>query len=73
MTVIKSLLESQLVYRLSTLPSPSTEMFKTLDKILFNFLWDNKPHKIAKTVTKKPRPDGGLAMVDIKKNIRHSR
>ena len=66
-TVIKSLLESQLVYRLSTLPSPSTEMLKTLDKILFNFLWDNKPHKIAKTVTTKPRADGGLAMIDIEK------
>ena len=40
-------------------------MLKTLDKILFNFLWDNKPHKIAKTVTTKPRADGGLAMIDI--------
>ena len=42
-------------------------MLKTLDKILFNFLWDNKPHKIAKTVTTKPRADGGLAMIDIEK------
>ena len=40
-TVIKSLLETQLVYRLSTLPSPSSEMLKALDKILYNFLWDN--------------------------------
>ena len=42
-------------------------MLKTLDKTLFNFLWDDKPHKIAKTVTKKPRADGGLAMIDIEK------
>ena len=41
--VIKSLLESQLVvYRLSTLPSPSSEMLKALDKILYNFLWHDK-------------------------------
>ena len=70
MTLIKSLLESQLVYRLSTLPSPSTEMLKTLEQILFNFLWDYKPYKIAKTVTTKPRADGGLAMIDIDKKHR---
>ena len=46
-------------------------MLKTLDKILFNFLWDNKPHEIAKTVTTTPRADGGLAMIDIEK--KHSR
>ena len=56
-TVIKSLLESQLVYRLSTLPSPSSEMLKALDKILYNFLWDNKPHKITKKMTTKPRAE----------------
>ena len=64
-TVIKSLLESQLVYRLSTLPSPSSEMLKALDK---NFLWDNEPHKITKKMTTKPRAEGGLAMIDIEKN-----
>ena len=42
---------SLLEYRLSTLPTPSSDMLKTLDKILYNFLWDNKPYKIAKKMT----------------------
>ena len=40
-------------------------MLKILKKILFNFLWNNKPHKIAKTVTTKPGADWGLAIIDI--------
>ena len=42
-------------------------MLKALDKILYNFLWDNKPHKITKKMTTKPRAEGGLAMIDIAK------
>ena len=45
-TVIKYLLESQRIYRLSVLPSPKIETLRNIDKILFDFLWDKKPHKI---------------------------
>ena len=58
-TVIKSLLESQLIYRLSVLPSPKIETLRNIDKILFDFLWDKKPHKILKKVIIKPKSEGG--------------
>ena len=70
-TVIKSLLESQLIYGLSVLPSPKTETLRNIDKLLFDLLWDKKPHRIKKDVVIKPKTDeGGLGMVDIhKKNM----
>ena len=69
-TIIKSLLESQLIYRLSVLPTPKMETMRNIDKILFDYLWDKKPHKIKKEVVIKPKAEGGLAMVDInKKNV----
>ena len=47
-TIINTLLLSQLVYRLTVLPSPSEATLRRIDKILFDYLWDGKPHKIAK-------------------------
>ena len=71
-TVIKSLLESQLIYRLSVLPSPKIETLRHIDKILFDFLWDKKPHKIKKRSSNQAKiwgggggGGGGLGMVDI--------
>ena len=64
-TVIKSLLESQLLYKLSVLPTPSCQLMKQIDQTLFNFLWDNKPHRITKQMAIEPRSSGGLSMTDI--------
>ena len=64
-TVIKSLLESQLVYKLSVLPNPSHQLLKEIDQTLFHFLWDNKPHRITKHMAIEPRDLGGLSMIDI--------
>ena len=64
-TVIKSLLESQLVYKLSVLPNPSHQLLEEIDQTLFNFLWDNKPHRITKHMAIEPKDLGGLSMIDI--------
>ena len=45
------------------------ETMRNIDKILFDYLWDKKPHKIKKEVAIKPKAEGGLAMVDINKKI----
>ena len=46
------------------------ETMRNIDTILFDYLWDKKPHKIKKEVVIKPKAEGGLAMVDInKKNV----
>ena len=64
--IINSLLSSQLVYKLSVLPTPSTSELKELDQLFFNYLWNNKPHKIAKKSIIADKAHGGLRMVDIK-------
>ena len=36
-----------------------------IDKILFNYLWDNRPHKIAKDVVSSEYQFGGIKMLNI--------
>ncbi len=64
-TVINSLLASQLIYRLSVLPSPTLVDLKAIDKILFDYLWGNKPHQIKKQTIIGQYDNGGIKMVDI--------
>ena len=45
MTLIKSLLVSQLIYILTPLPT-YTNALQTVNKLLFEFLWDSKGDKI---------------------------
>ena len=63
--IIKSLLESRLIYRLSVLPSPPIEYLKRIDKMLFSFLWNNKPHKICRYIITQSKEQAGLSMTDI--------
>ena len=65
-TVIKSLVISKIVHILLALPSPSEKLFKRIENMLFDFLWDGKPDKIKRTIAKKKLEKGGLGMIDIK-------
>ena len=38
-TVIKTLMKFQLIYKLSVLPTPSDQFLKQIDQTLFNFVW----------------------------------
>ena len=68
--IINSLLVSQLIYRLTVLPTPDENKLKSIDKTLFNFLWDSKPHRITKRNIYNFKGKGGLKMIDINlKNI----
>ena len=64
-TLINSLLASQLIYRLSVLPTPSKNLLNIVDKTLFKYLWNNKSHRISKHTVTKGYSEGGLKMVDI--------
>ena len=44
--IIKSLLISKLSYLLLTLPNPSDNVLSELNKILFMFVWNQKPDRI---------------------------
>ena len=46
-TLIKSLLVSQLIYILTPLPT-KTKALQTVNKLLFEFLWEGKGDKIKK-------------------------
>ena len=63
-TLIKSLLVSQLVYILTPLPT-STEALQKVNKLLFDFLWNGKGDKIKRTVIIKDYDEVGLKMIDI--------
>ena len=47
-TIIKTLAVSQIVYILSSLPTPP-DILKTINSILYDFLWDGKCDKIKRT------------------------
>jgi hypothetical protein len=49
-TIIKSLIIPQITYLLPNLPNPEISYFKDIDKVIFSFLWDNKPPKLSRTM-----------------------
>ena len=63
-TVIKSLLASQLVYILSPLPTPSGYL-KEINSLLYKFLWNGKCDKIKRIHMINDYTKGGLKMLDI--------
>ena len=64
-TVLKALVVSKLVYLFINLPDPTEQFLSDLDKMLYRFLWDDKPSKIKKTVVIKPYDEGGLKMINV--------
>ena len=53
-----------MVYKLSVLPNPSHQLLKEIDQTLFDFFWDNKPHRITKHMAIESKDLGGLSMID---------
>ena len=64
-TVLKSLIVSQLVYILSPLPT-NHNFIGEINNIFFNFLWDGKGDKIKRDIMISDYENGGLKMIDIK-------
>ena len=64
-TVLKSLIASQLVYILSPL-STNHNAIKEINNIFFNFLWDGKGDKVKRDIIISDYENGGLRMIDIK-------
>ena len=63
-TVLKSLVASQLVYILTPLQT-NHQVIKEINKLFFNFLWNDKKDKIKRSVMINDYPEGGLNMIDI--------
>ena len=65
-TIIKTLAIPKVLYLFINLPDPTDKFISDLEKIIFNFLWNNKPAKINKSTVKLEYEEGGLNMLDIK-------
>ena len=66
-TVIKSLAISKLIYSASILPYNS-DLIKTIDTILYKFLWDGKD-KIRRNIIINSINKGGLNMIDFQSQL----
>ena len=65
-TIIKSLLQSQLVYPMAVLPSPGSAFHKKIEKkTLFKYLWNGKPDKIMRSVMYSSTDEGGLNIPNV--------
>ena len=64
-TVLKSLIASQLVYILSPLPT-NHHALEEINNLFFKFLWSGKDDKIKRTIMINDYSNGGLRMIDIK-------
>ena len=68
-TIIKTFIISNFNYLFSAIPSPDKTFLKNLNRLLFNYLWDNKPDKICRTCVIQDYRDFGLRMVDLTSHI----
>ena len=65
LTIIKTLLVSQLNHLFISLPNPDARMLRELNDILYTFLWGSKVDKIKRNVITQPFDVGGLNMPNI--------
>ena len=64
-TIIKSLALSQLTFLLTVLPNPPREFIKEVNKVIYNFVWNGKPDKVARKIIINDYEHGGLKMPDL--------
>ena len=64
--IIKSLALSKLTHLSLILPECNDAFAQSLEKIFYNFIWDNKPDKINRETSKVNESKGGLNMVSVK-------
>ena len=64
-TVIKTFIISKFIHVASIIPSPKKEKLKDLERMILNFLWDNKPAKVKLKQITQPYQNGGLQMINI--------
>ena len=64
--VINTLVISQLVYCFSSMYTPDEIVFKKIDKIIKNYIWEGKPAKIKYEMLKQQQTKGGVKLCDIR-------
>ncbi len=64
-TVLKTFALPKLIYPLTVLENPTEETIKHINDIMYNFLWDGKPDKIARKTIIQNYENCGLKMINI--------
>ena len=64
--VLKSLVLSKITHILQSLPSPSEDLIKVMEKMAYNFIWGEKRHEVKKQTLCKDFKDGGLTMLNLR-------
>ena len=62
-TVVKTIILSRLNHLFISLPRPSPEFLKELEKLVFNFIWNGKPDRVARNLLVQNHDLGGLKMI----------
>ena len=62
---VKQLLASTFVYRFQLLPTPHKSFLDNVDKEIHDYVWENKQHRLRKSVLFQPTYEGGLGMVNV--------
>ena len=65
-TVINSLIASLFIYKFMALPSPDDAFFDEYKRIILNFIWEHKLHRVKYSKLIQKYSDGGLALADLK-------
>ena len=66
-TVLKTLIISELNHLFIALPNPTAEIINTLQKKFFNFIWQSRTDRVKRDVLVQNYDKGGLKMI----NLRH--
>ncbi len=65
MIIIKTLAIPLLIHLFRALPNPPANFFKRLNSTFYNFIWNNKPDKIKRSIIISNFEEGGLKMIHI--------
>ena len=64
--IIKYLALPKLIHLFSSIPDPTEDIFKQLEVICFNFIWNDKVDKIKRSTMYNSYDKGGFRMIDFK-------
>ena len=71
--VVKTFILSKLNHLFQSLPTPEEKIIARINKLIFKFIWDDKPDKVSRKQCMQPYLSGGLNMVNITHFIKASK
>lgn len=63
-TLVKTIIISQMVHLLISLPNPPVKFLDELNKLFYKFIWQSKIEKIKRKILNKDHDEGGLKLIN---------